>query len=143
MRVEWEDLLERGFAFGGRGEGDLDCAGVAEAVLERLGRLDVGASALPDYTSICEAGDALAWYFQRFTGMWEKLGDEASAATRVGDILMSDPTCEGKATHISILVDDKKGTFLTSIKGHGVVTDRRWSIPGIVGAYRMLKEPTP
>jgi len=131
--VKWEDLLARHFQFGGRGDGPLDCAGVAEVIIERAGLAVPGKASLPIYAGPRTAPAALDKYLSTQAAKWQ----EIDRAQEVGDIVTSDPDNAGRPTHVSVVVDISPMTFLSATRGFGVTASERVKNP--CHAYR-LKE---
>ena len=111
VSVAWEDLLSMSFE-------EMPCADACETILRRLG-YSVPAS---------------AWGEQN---AWIKLGGSDMDATRLGDVVVSDPEQLGRPSHVAVLVDEAKHLFLTSIRNAGVVAMRGRAMRPVLGAYRL------
>lgn len=139
MTVSWTDLLERPFRRGGRGDGPLDCGGVAELICVRAGLLEEGELTFPRYggqEDLAEGtvNDFLARSGQRFV----QLGTTVRDATEVGDFVVTDPYLCGCGTHLLVLAQKHPRTWLTAVEGHGVrSTDDRGVGRHVLGAYRV------
>lgn len=142
-KLKWMDLLERGFQWGGR-ENDahdspLDCSGVVEVILVRLGLAEFGDL---DYLTHARhydtASDApMPDFVRHYSEMFEFVGRQLSQAILPGDVVVQDLTKTGQGMHISVLINPRRRTWLSSFKDFGVrsLTDRHMT--PLVGVYRV------
>lgn len=136
MRVEWEDLLARGFRTGGRGDGPLDCGGVTEEILVRARRVERGQLVIPPYDRD-GAGEALAEVLSTSERTFVRIGDQPGDARIPGDFAVTDPSGEGYGTHLLVLVDDHPRTWLTALEGVGIRSTTDRGVGKVLGIYRV------
>lgn len=135
--VEWEDLLKRRFQLGGRGDGPLDCAGVSEEILVRLGKIERDSLVIPPYATNddvaeLDAGEFLSMAARRF----ERIGDQARHAIQIGDLALTED--DQHHAHFSVLVDRNPRTWLTAAQKHGVRSCEDRHILNVCGIYRVV-----
>jgi hypothetical protein len=141
MSLEWEDLLERPFSYGGRGDGSLDCAGVVEQVLVRLGLLADDGVDFPSYRTQKEIEEdaPLEHFLADHGAQFRLIGRFAISARDLGDVAVSDPYGIGCATHVAVLVDRNPRTWLTASERTGVKTHTDRALTRLLGVYRVCK----
>jgi len=72
--------------------------------------------------------------------LWDRVGDDFSAATQELDIIASDPEGKGVASHVSVVVKEPEHGHLmamTTGEGHGACLVRRSAVQRVVGVYRL------
>lgn len=100
---------------------EIDCCEVVRRVFAHVGR------PLPD--------GALAGVDP---SLWERVGDGWTAATRVLDVITSDPLRRGCESHLSVVVRaEKPQVALSSSVVGGVRSVRPWAIQRVLGVYRL------
>ena len=140
MPVPWHDLLGIPWKLHGTDSLGMDCSTVAEEILHRNG------TATPSTWPGRQARSAvqhneMASYFGYLEDGFERVGDDASAAPRAGDLVRGSDE-DGVARHLYVLVEPARGTFLTATHNHGVIAMRRFAIRRVVAVYR-VREETP
>ncbi len=134
--VHYADLIGRPWKLHGTDEKGIDCAGVCELILVRLGQ---------DPPRIVELreGDAfrrIVDYFEQFSKHFSLLGSRYTHACLEGDLIVSDPDGQGVSAHISVLVDEGSKRCLTSTFEHGVISVPARAIKNVIGVYRLKED---
>ncbi len=129
MNLDTDDLIGQPWQLGGRGEPGYDCGGIVREVLARLGvsppEFPAGSRRDP-IASVEEFGEA-----------WEKLGDTPLAACKLGDVVVTDPSCKGMSVHLSVVVDERPRRLITAASPGGVRRAPGISEAETIGAYRL------
>lgn len=129
----WQDLLGRPFRLHGCGKEGMDCSTVAEEILRRLGKTPPSTS---PFRGRSHSGQEMEGYFETMSSSYEKIGQDSTKATQNGDVVLSYNKA-GDPTAMFVLVDQNKGTFLTSEHGSGVRATRRFLLGEVYGVYRL------
>lgn len=99
-RVEWTDLLVAPFSEGGDDPiNGIDCWGLAREVARRAG---------------------LSFPSKPGEDRFQYLGERWTALGMVGDLLVSDPTKKGHASHVGTVVDVERAMVLTCFRAGAV-----------------------
>jgi hypothetical protein len=110
---------------------DFDCAQLAREVLLRAFGVSAPPGAIPGIGEVA-AFDDVAKVMHAF---WERIGDRAGSAERVGDVILSYP--EPYRPHLSVLVRTGSAKLaITSTRRAGVVTIKPGYVANVWGAYR-------
>lgn len=144
MAFAWHDLLGTPWKLHGTDRSGMDCSTVAEEIMRRDGKNPPPTNpfrAMADGERIGEDGVPVPEALAHAAGAYTYLGDDASVATQVGDVVLC-KDAGGVARSLYTLVDPSRGTFLTSAHGHGVVVMRRYAMGPVVAVYRLRGTPT-
>jgi hypothetical protein len=134
--VYYSDLIGRPWKLHGKDEAGIDCAGVCELILVRLGQNP------PRIVDLRE-GDAfrrIVDYFDKFSEHFSLLGRNHTSAVQEGDLIVSDPDGQGVSAHISVLVDLSTKRCVTSTFEHGVLAVPARAIKNVIGVYRLKED---
>lgn len=107
--IEYADLIGLPYKPGGSNERGADCVGVGRMALERMGAPLEGGDLPLDETDLWASLADLA--ASPSESPWILLGPETAAATRLGDIVLSQ-TKDG--AHVAVLVCERRRIVLTA-----------------------------
>lgn len=140
--VEYDDLLGRPFRYGGRGDGPIDCGGLAEIINVRAGRCEHGQLAWPSKHGMAALrGGELHAFIKAVAEQFLYVGEDPTSASWVGDFALSDPALCGFATHVTVLAHPQRRTWLTATENGGVLVVPQRSIVNCRGIYRVRRQP--
>lgn len=127
--ANFDDLLGRPFADGGRGPDTYDCWGLVREVYRRYG------ASLPDYPVSAMDAVRIARQMEQEAGGWA----EVKRPLPVPCLVVIRLACGSWVNHAGVYIGD--GRFIHAYKTTGVIIDRikRWRSM-IVGFYVMKQE---
>lgn len=133
MAVDYRDLLSLPYAAHSRDVAvGLNCAGVCDHVMQRLG---YPAGTVP-VTEDDFARAAFDGGFGWDGAEWKQIGQDTAAARREGDVVLSR---DRRGVHSSIVVDAARRVVLCSAEGRGVFACRLGNLRNVEAVYRITR----
>jgi len=153
--MKWRDLLGRPFKVHGFGADGMDCTTVAEEILSRLGKSPPATSPFrgPREHFAAErdadlygtrpvdrvTGRDLRGYIASIEDSYDRIGTSCKDAKKEGDVVLAKDGM-GRPAIMYVLVDERKGLFLTAEHQGGVRATRRYLLGEVAGVYRLKEE---
>lgn len=133
MPVEYRDLLRVPYAEHSRDVGvGLNCAGVCDVVMQRLGHPPATVPVTEDDFARAVFDGGFGWDGAE----WEQIGQDPAAARREGDVVLSR---DGRGVHSSIVVDAARRVVLCASEGRGVFASRLENLRSVEAVYRITR----